>query len=295
MLVVIEPLLSSIANLPHENSTKGLRVRFLALVVIVLVSLSDGLLHEYIGKTVSPWGLKGIALLANSLIGPSVITFCWLQGLKKKPSRAARYGLCAAVTIGIVYSLLLVGYSMHKIVPSPQLGLFTLIEIGTIVGAVFFWPIALGFVASGFLGGLAADRGWCRHAWQRIAIGLAVAAAVDSVFSFFVAVLEVGIAKTTFTVWSLLLPTAVGNIGWALGFVLAPDSDSLFQSEPAKEIRSMAKESARFACYAVLTGVCMMAISVGSIKLATFLQWNMVNRALHPAPTLTPLPQGRST
>jgi hypothetical protein len=300
MLLVIEPLLSRIADSPHEVafSKRGLLIRFLSLVVIVLVPLCDGLLHEFIGESVSPRGLSGIALLASSLIAPSVITSSWLQGLKKKPPRAARYGLYAAIAIGVAYSLLFLGYLIHKTAPSPQAwsDYFTLVEIGTIVAAVFLWPIALAFVASGFLGGLAADRGRCRHAWQRIAIGLAVAAAVYSVSSVFVVVFAFGIAKTKLTVWSLLLPSAIGNIGWALGFVLVPDSDNLFEIERAKsEEKSVGEESAGFAYYAVLTAVCIMAIAIGCLKIASFLSWGMVNRALHPASTIRPLPQARST
>lgn len=297
MLAVIEPLLSRIADSPHEGalSKRGLLVRLLSLVVIVLVSLCDGLLHEYIGETISPKGLIGIALLVNSLIGPSVITFVWLRGLKKKPPRAARYGLYAAITLGVAYSFLLIEYSIHK--TAPQLGMISLIEVVTLASTFICWPIAVAFVASGFLGGLAADRGWCRHAWQRIAIGLAVAAAVESVSLFFVFVFAFGIAQTKFTVWSLLVPSVIGNIGWALGFVLAPDSDTLVQSEWAKpkEILSVAKESAGFAYYALLTAVCIMAVSIGSLRIASLLSWRMMNRALHPAQTTLPLPQARST
>jgi len=58
ILLVIEPLLSRIKISPPEGALsrrrEGLLVRLLSLAVIVLVSLSDGLLHEYLGETISP-------------------------------------------------------------------------------------------------------------------------------------------------------------------------------------------------------------------------------------------------
>ncbi len=105
--VVIEPLLSRVRiSSPEPGLSKrreGFLVRLLSLLVIDLVSLSDGLLHEYLGETISPRGLIGIVQLVGSLIGPSVITFSWLQGVRKAPPRAGLYGLYAAISIGICF------------------------------------------------------------------------------------------------------------------------------------------------------------------------------------------------
>jgi len=91
VLLVIEPLLSQIRiSLPEGAVSKKrekLFVRTLSLAVIVLVSISDGLLHEFLGETIRQRGLNGIEQLVFSLVGPGVITFFWLYGLRAAPRR----------------------------------------------------------------------------------------------------------------------------------------------------------------------------------------------------------------
>jgi hypothetical protein len=75
-------------------------------------------------------------------------------------------------------SVFIVRYVVLKVPPFLQYGPLELVEVGALFGFGFLWPILTGCFPSAFLGGLAADRGWCRHAWQRIGIGLGAAAIV---------------------------------------------------------------------------------------------------------------------
>lgn len=94
---------------------------------------------------------------------------------------------------------------------------------------------------SGYLGGLAVDRGWCRHAWQRIAIGLAAAASVMPVAMARVAgVISVVSKRPNLFAWSFIIEPTIGNIGWALGFALIPDADdAIFRSDRTKPSGSL--------------------------------------------------------
>ncbi len=275
MLLVIEPLLSRIADLPHETSKKGFRVRFLALVVIILVSLSDGLLHEYIGKAVSRFALFGIATLVTSLIGPVAITFFWLVGVRKAPPRAKNYGLYVAVLNGIIYvavgTILLASYAKPWTPPPGFPTDFRVSRIQNIcihvaIGLHLLWPFATSLWAQGFIGGLAVDRSWCRHAWQRIAIGLTVAAIVQSVSVLFVFSRTYGSAKISLSIWSALPVGVVSNIGWALGIYLVSDADTLFQTEGTRnEMLSFKRESILVTRNAVLVAAGIVAISFCSL------------------------------
>lgn len=137
VLVVIEPLLSQITISRQESvlfkRREGLLVRMLALAIIVLVSICDGLLHEYLGETISPRGWLGVAQLVSSLIGPSVITFFWLQGLRTAPPRARTYGLYAAISIGVLFfivdAIFSTKYLLQKVPVPSNVSPFDLIEI----------------------------------------------------------------------------------------------------------------------------------------------------------------------
>jgi len=102
-LFVIERLLSRIEGGPVESDLskgrRGLVIR--SLVVFVLLSVSDGLLHDYLVRTVVPRGGTGIEQLASSLIGPGVITYFWMHGANMMPPRARISGLYCAALVGL--------------------------------------------------------------------------------------------------------------------------------------------------------------------------------------------------
>ncbi|MGA2409470.1 MAG: hypothetical protein ABSG46_03645 [Candidatus Binataceae bacterium] len=242
VVVVIEPLLSRIriSSLEDANPRKRekLFIRLISLAVVVLVSASDGLLHEYLSETISKRGLTSIEQLAFSLIGPSVITYAWVYGVSKSPRRAKRYGLYAAILVGAVYLTILSISIIRRFsgVP-PALSGFEEIEAGVLVGLEFFGWALTSAVPSGFLGGLAIDHGWCRHAWQGIAIGLGVAAIIEPIVLVIALKLFLLFMKRTtgsLFAWSFVLEPTVGNIGWALGLALVTDGDAVFQNERTK-------------------------------------------------------------
>jgi hypothetical protein len=310
VLVVIEPLLSRITVSRPESvlskGREGLLVRVLALAVIVLVSICDGLLHEYLGETISPRGWMGIAQLISSLIGPGVITFFWLQGLRTVPPRARIYGLYAAISIGILFfivdAIFSTKYVLQKVPLPPGVSRLDLIEIGAQMGLIFLWPVATSYLASGFLGGFAADRGWCRHAWERIAIGLGVASIVQPVAAVFVIdwISTSGPKKipgmSLWSLWSFIIPGAIGNVAWALGFLLVPDADALFKIDRTNpgESLSLPRESVRVAGAALLMAVLVVAASVGCLSISKLLTADILERGSHPAGAM-PSPSARST
>ncbi len=310
VLVVIEPLLSRITVSRPESvlskGREGLLVRMLALLVIVLVSICDGLLHEYLGENISPRGWMGIAQLVTSLIGPSVITFFWLQGLRTVPPRAGTYGLYAAMLIGILFfivdAICSMRYTLQKIPLPSNISRLDIIEIGAQIGLIFLWPVVTSYLASGFLGGLAADRGWCRHAWERIAIGLGVASVVQPVAGLLVIdwISKSGPKKipgmSVWSLWSWIVPSAIGNVAWAIGFVLVPDADALFNigRTSSSKSPSFARESIRVAGAALLMIVLVVAVSVGCLRISNLLTADILERGSHPAGAM-PSPSARST
>jgi hypothetical protein len=286
--IVIEPLFSRLTFSPHEGTLSkrggGILARFLSLVVIVLVQSSDGLLHEYLSHTISPHGLFGIASLVASLIGPSIITFSWLLGQRKeRPPRARSYGLYSAMFISTLYvtvaGLLLANYSLKKTPPPPGMEGMQFVEIETLIVLFALWPVLTIYWASGFFGGLAVDRRWCRHAWQGIAIGLSVATVVETVSVFCVGTVLYGMVlgtaraeKAMWSIWSPLPAGVIQNIGWALGIFLVSDADTLLKNEGTKpEVVSFVKASFEVACDAITMAVGIIVISLGLLVVFFFL------------------------
>ncbi|MGO9602523.1 MAG: hypothetical protein ACLQAT_03805 [Candidatus Binataceae bacterium] len=282
ILIVIEPLLSRIRISPLDGAVSKRRekllVRMLSLAVIVLVSVSDGLLHEYLGETIRQRGLNGIEQLVFSLVGPSVITFSWLYGLRTAPRKARTYGLYAAILVGLVYftvpTIFLINQTSKTVPPTPGLTQFGSIEAEVVVSLAFFSWLLTCAVPSGYLGGLAVDRGWCRHAWQRIAIGLAVAASIVPVAIGIMSELLSAYSGRKISgafAWSFILEPTIGNIGWALGVALVPDADVIFQSDrtrPSGDL-SLIRESARVAWAAGLMIVVLVIFSLACMTIPT--------------------------
>ena len=241
----------------------------------------------------------GIVQLVGSLIGPSVITFSWLRGVRKAPPRAGLYGLYAAISIGICFlvidSLFLMNHLPQNVPRPPR---WIVLMEGEIIFLSFFLGPALltAYVASGFLGGLAADRGWCRRAWQRIAIGLGVAAIVQPVSLLLVYGLFFRAARQKLpglSLWSWVAEPAISSIGWVLGFVLDPDADALFQGARTDESLSLSRESVRFARAAVVIAVLMMAVAFGCLTIGSFVTADALKRGSRSA--AAPSPSAKST
>jgi hypothetical protein len=247
ILFVIEPLLSRIrisypGEPPHAKGGQGFLVHILAFVVIVLVGFCDGLLHQYIGHTISPRGWAGIEELASSLIGPTVITLAWLHG--GASGQARKYGFVAGILVGILF----VGagiLELRSLVASPEDAQSDSLKIALTDGLILLWPMLTSYALSGYFGGLAADRGWGRHAWQRIAVGLAMAAAIEVVLEIFIFHFLFGTAALRTIRWwsfaSLMVPEEIGNVGWALGVILWPNRDAFFQSDRPKRPAGFSK------------------------------------------------------
>lgn len=300
VLLIVEPLLSRIIS-PLEGAVSERQEKLLVRIIslALLVSVSDGLLHEYLGETIRQRGLNGIEQLAFSFLGPSVITFSWLYGLRATPQRARIYGLYGAILVGlfsfVVVTIYLVNYSFKRVPPTPGLSPFASIGVEVAVSLMFFSWVLTGAIPSGFLGGLALDRGWCRHAWQSIAIGLGVAASV--------APLAVGITLellseytgrkvTGLFAWSFILEPIIGNIGWALGFALVPDADAIFQRNrtgPSGKL-NLISESAKVAWVTTLLIGVLVIFSLACMAIPTRI---VLLAGSHSATSLAP--HARST
>ncbi len=250
----------------------------LSLAVIVLVSVSDGLLHEYFGETIRQRGLKGIEQLVFSLVGPSVITFSWLYGLGTTPRRARIYGLYAAILVGLfsfsIVTISIMNYSPGGVPVPPTLSRFEAMGVAVVVGLTLVSWVLTSAVPSGFLGGLAVDRGWCRHAWQRVAIGLGVAASVAPVAMFILGALLSALSGKKLPnsfAWSFILEPTIGNIGWALSFALVPDADAIFEGDRTKPSGSLSliRESARVAWVTALMVVLLVIFSLACMVIPT--------------------------
>ena len=278
-LSVIERFLSLLKASPLEGTLtegrEGLLLR--PLLVFVLLSISDGLLHDYLSRTVVPRGFNGIEQLVLSLVAPSVITFSWLYGLSTTPRRARIYGLYAAILVGSCFFTIVIIALIQYTPKSASLRTLSRFEetgVYIVVGLTLFSWVLTSAVPSGFLGGLAVDRGWCHHAWQRIAIGLGVAASVAPIAMFIFGALlsELSGKKLPNSfAWSFILEPTIGNIGWALGFALIADADAIFQSERTKPSGSLSliRESARVAWVTGLMIVLLVIFSLACMAIPT--------------------------
>jgi hypothetical protein len=305
-LLVLDPfldsILASIRALPadgeHHRELGTSWVRLIALVVIVFVGVCDGLLHEYLGHAISSRGLIfGIEQLVSSLLGPTIITFAWLRGLTKTPPRAARYGLIAGILLGIFVFSLVTAFAAHYAIqrtPTVRLEVFDNMEAWAVLGFEFLWVTLTVFFPGGFLGGLAADRGWCAHAWQRVLIGLAAAAIVQPLSSlvtlYYLTALAQPQQPPELSVVGFVIPALTGNIGWALAFYLDADADALLAaktSTPDKNI-SLNTEATKLIEAAALMFVCATAVGMGSLLVSHRLTADMLKRGTHPIVSLSP-------
>jgi hypothetical protein len=300
-LLVVDPFIHRIVALvriapsdgEQHRELEAVHVRLFTVMVIVFVSVCDGLLHEYLGRTISPKGWIGIEQTVSSLIGPTVITFAWLRGLAKAPPQAAKYGLIVGIVFGIlifgIYAYFVTRYSFQHVPISPGISIVGMIAVGAMVAFLFLWVILTLYFPSGFLGGLTLDRGWYPHAWQRVLAGLGAAAIVQPSSTLLVLKVLAIVAHPKnppdLSVATWVIPALVGNIGWALAFYLDSDADNLLRTDRA--LSDATEPSLKAEATKLLTGSIWMFVCAAFVGLASLLAaWTITATTLKPtAPT----------
>jgi hypothetical protein len=275
MLAVIEPLLERMQITDSGDSRrkgKGLLIRVSAFAIIAVTSLFHGLLHHLLGESLSVKGWAVIWELASMVIGPGVITFAWMRGLRTNPPRAKRYGLSAGIIVG-VFLISASILQVYLLIPSKPDSPTEWVRISAVLSlaALFLWPILTTFAISGYLGGLSAERQWFRKPWEEIAIGLGIAGAVGATSEFLAVTFLSVSAKTGVTLgpsyWSLLVSSEIVNAGWALGLLFHADFVAMFQ--PGAYARGPDLRIAVLAVAAMF--VLGLLLSYGSLNLSLLL------------------------
>jgi hypothetical protein len=204
------------------------------------------------------------------------------------------YGFWAALFVGVLLfilaSYIVMSLSLKKTGLPPGLGWFRIIEAAAVLSLGFVpWEL-IGYVPSGVLGGLAIDRGWFRHTWQRLALGLGIAGSILPISIFVSLELFIryfGTKAVNLLEWSSVIEPTISSIGWALGFMLVPDADVIFQSGPIRldEGRNLVKETARVAAYTLgLTAAITIFIFVSMASVTS-----VVRRTIHPVVQASPV------
>ncbi len=275
MLAVIEPLLERMqitdAGDSHRKG-RGLLIRVSAFAIIAVTSLFHGLLHHLLGESLSVKGWAVIWELASMVIGPGVITFAWMRGLRTSPPRAKRFGLSAGIIVG-VFLISASILQVYLLIPSAAGSPTEWVRISAVLSlaALFLWPILTTFAISGYLGGLSAERQWFGKPWEEIAVGLGIAGAVGATSEFLAVTFLSAFAKTGVTMgpsfWSLLASSEIANAGWALGLLFHADFVAMFQ--PGAHARG---PDLRIAVLAVAAMFALgLLLSYGSLNLSFFL------------------------
>lgn len=147
------------------------------------------------------------AYAPSCLFLAGAITFAWARGVPHLPQRVWRFGWIAGALLSIVIDLafwLLSEYPFDD----------------RIVMHSLRWGLA------GFLGGLAIEKGWCRHSAMQVAVGVGIASVITILFEILFAssfdrsnLSDLGFWRDEST--RQLLPA----IGWALGLLLLRKSE----------------------------------------------------------------------
>lgn len=308
-IFVIEPLLHSILSpmkSARPSGLEGVQVRVLRAGAIgVFASILDGLLHEYLGETISPKGFIGIVQLITSLLGPFAVTFAWLRGVHTTPPRAAKYGFLAGIALGIFVFVLDTAFVIHytvqiQKVPIPRgMSPFEVAEATAIFALGFLWATLTIYFPGGFLGGLALDRGWCSRAWQRIVIGLGAAAIAQPLSSLVVLTVFAILARSKtpppLSVGAWVVPALVGNIGWALAFYLDPDADVLLQRERTEMDSTPRVRTEAIKLIEAAGGMFVFATAIGIVCMISCMLVTRDSLKRGSRPMVSPSPSARVT
>jgi hypothetical protein len=294
-LFIIERLLLPIKGSSAESTTmykgrEGLLVR--PLIVFVLLSISDGLLHDYLTRTVVPKGVTGIEQLVESFIAPFLITYSWIYGVGKRRRRARLYGLYSGAAVGLlsfsIIAVIVIQRLKSASIPS-TLNHLEVVGLELIVSLAFFSWVLTCAIPIGYLGGLAIDREWCSHAWQSVAIGLIVAASVTPVsigIMFTMLSAYTGRAAPGLFAWSFIVEPTIGNIGWAWGIALIPDADVILSNRRncSSERSSVIGEIRSVVCAVVIMIISLVAFSLTCIVMPAH---SLLTRGSHTAAAVT--------
>lgn len=279
MLAVIEPLLERMRIADRRDADrehKGFLIRASAFAIIAIASLFHGLLHNVLKKQLSLEGWAVVWEMATSVLGPGVITFAWMRGLRGDPPRAKRYGLGAGLAVGcllICVSILQI-FLLLPSVPGSQTPWAKMIVVISLAER-FLWPILTTFAISGYLGGLSIERDWFGRAWEGIAISLCIAGAVGATSEFSGGALLSEFTKTGQAIgpsfWTLLITAEIANAGWALGLLWHPDFRAIFQLRVPRREASVGMQLTVAALAVAAMFVLGILLSFASLRLTLFL------------------------
>ena len=246
MLLAIEPILERIGPVRvHESFRRedDVLIRAGALLTIVATALLHGLLHAHISESLSAHGMVVLEQLLTALVAPTLITLSWIYGVKRERPQARWFGLIAGSATGLGLVILAI-MQLYFLRPSAGLHDASLRNAAMALLAVatsFLWFIVPTCAVNGYLGGLATDRQWFSKAWSAVAIGLSVAAVVDSGAFFLASWVESHVIKTAALIppgslWSLFGEVIIANFGWWMGLWVRPDADAQLRSAHQPEI-----------------------------------------------------------
>lgn len=164
---------------PHEP-TEGQK---LLLPSIMGATLLITVLHESLGKGLEAtqkaapqlWLVQLLFLLIVSLILAGGVTSSWARGARQRPSRAARKGALKGAILGVVAGFL---YALHVSQGANPASLSLLVMVAV--------TVVVGWIITGFAGGLAIDKRWGSSASRGVLFSLAAASFLTGFLPFIV-------------------------------------------------------------------------------------------------------------
>lgn len=287
MLAVIEPLLERMRIADRKDSAqkhKGLLIRASAFAIIAIASLFHGLLHNILKKHLSLEGWAVVWEMATAVLGPGVITFAWMRGVRGDRPKAKSYGVAAGIAVGFVLICLsiLQVYVLLPAVPGSQKPWASIIAVISLA-ELYLWPILTTFAISGYLGGLSIERNWFGKAWEGIAISLCIAGVVGAAAEFSGGALLSAYTKTTPATgpsfWTLFSTAEIANAGWALGLLWHPDFRAMFQPASSRPRAAGGSELPTALIAIAAMFVLGIMLSFASLRLTLFLLKTYLRRA----------------
>jgi hypothetical protein len=168
----VEPLIERAASplhpgeARHRNAPATWTRRIVTFAVLAITGLSHHLVDEIV--TQSPWA--AIGLMFSALLLPGGITYFWILGARRRPSRAAGYGLMGGIIIGGLFFFLVFVFTNGRMLAADPSGQVTLAEMPFSSAEMAVVFNAMPWILCGFFGGLAVDRKW----GKRPAVGVPI-------------------------------------------------------------------------------------------------------------------------
>ncbi|HEX8168812.1 MAG TPA: hypothetical protein VF601_23875 [Beijerinckiaceae bacterium] len=219
----IEPLIHGLQvkmglSAAHHEPQAGARtIRLAAIAIVVVASLSHGLLHAKIAENPA----FAFGLVVSALLIPGGTTYAWIRGARRRVSCAALMGAATAAVAGFgSMFLMLVATGGH--LPFGENGAFVKLTLAEAEGVIILG--GLPWVVKGLAGGLAIDRRWGAAPTTGISAALIVAALVLAAAKWTIG-WEIGRAEIYIAV----------AVGWSLGLlIMGPIADHLLRPERAQ-------------------------------------------------------------